>query len=59
MSKLDAIDLHIGDRVAVRAGLQVSTRTVDIVGYKKNSVEIQFTDGSVRTFPNQERMILR
>lgn len=56
-SKMNAVDLHIGDRITVRSGLRTETRTVDLISYKKNTVEVHFTNGSVRTIPNGEKVI--
>lgn len=57
--RLNAIDLNIGDRVEIRQGLRLFSRTVDIVGYRKNSVAVTFTDGTTRSYPNQERLFIK
>lgn len=53
---MQAIDLGIGDRIVIRSGLRLETRTVDIVGYRKSTVELSFTDGTVRVMGNKEEV---
>lgn len=56
---LDAVDLSIGDRVDIRHGLRLESREVDIVSYRKNSVAVTFTDTTVRSFPNHEKVRIK
>lgn len=53
---MQAVDLHIGDRIAVRSPLILQTRTVDLINYKERTVEVHFTNGTVRMFRNDERV---
>lgn len=53
---MEAIDLHIGDRIQIRSGLRLETRVVDVVSYKPRVVEVLFTNGTVRVIPNSEKV---